>query len=781
MRTAPAAERLEGRTLLTNYVVGTDADVVAVDGLVSLREAIQAANTNAAVNEAAAGSGGAAVDAISFNAALAGRTITLAGTELAITGHTNITGLGANRLTISGNNASRVFNVGAGIQLLITDLTVTGGNATGGGSGGGFSVAGTLLLFDCAVTGNAATNNGGGIASVSGSLVDIVDSTISGNTASVNGGGIQNSGTLRVSNSTISGNSANGSAGGVIAAGATTLRNVTLFGNRADADGNASGTGGGIFVGGSITATLHNTLVAGNLRGSGAGTVDDVLGILSPTSSHNLIANGAAAGGLTNGTNGNIIGASLVGLLDPVLRDNGGTTKTHALLPNSEAIDAGDNAQALSPSGSPMSFDQRGIAFRRILQARVDIGAFEAAPAADIVGYIGGQWWAGSSTGTNFTTALWASVPNAAYDALGEADFTGDGKVDAFALLDGAWTVGTSTGTTFTFAAWGNWANANWQDVKAGDLNGDGKADILARLGGQWWGALSNATGTAFLAPTLFTTWADLPWREFFLADVTNDGRADLVGYQRGQWWVGASNGTAFVAPKLVVTWADLPWQKLLLSDPNGDNKADLVGFLSGEWWVSRSTGSATTASAAAPVLAVKWANVPFVDLNAGDFNGDGKDDVTGRNLGNWFVSLSTSAISAAAFAAPTLFAQWSNLAWKDVRVADFDGDGRDDITGRFNGQWWVAESTGGNTTAVTTLWTTWAELAWKAIGAVDATGTPGDGTSSGGGGAFAAGGSSSGPGALLASAARLDDDPLAVFWAKADEDEEFAGLLATA
>jgi hypothetical protein len=39
----------------------------------------------------------------------------------------------------------------------------------------------------------------------------------------------------------------------------------------------------------------------------------------------------------------------------------------------------------------------------------------------------------------------------------------------------------------------------------------------------------------------------------------------------------------------------------------------------------------------------------------------------------------------------------------------------------------------------------------------------------------------SSGSAALLVSATRLDDEPLALFWSETNEDEEFAGLLASA
>jgi hypothetical protein len=63
-------------------------------------------------------------------------------------------------------------------------------------------------------------------------------------------------------------------------------------------------------------------------------------------------------------------------LLGP-LQENGGGTLTHTLLPESPAIDAGDNANA-------PPYDQRGTGFPRIVGGTIDIGAFEVQPAAPI-------------------------------------------------------------------------------------------------------------------------------------------------------------------------------------------------------------------------------------------------------------------------------------------------------------------------------------------------------------------------------------------------------------
>jgi hypothetical protein len=58
-------------------------------------------------------------------------------------------------------------------------------------------------------------------------------------------------------------------------------------------------------------------------------------------------------------------------LLGP-LQDNGGPTQTHALLPSSPAVDAGDPSFA-----PPPWYDQRGPNFYRLRNDRIDIGSFE--------------------------------------------------------------------------------------------------------------------------------------------------------------------------------------------------------------------------------------------------------------------------------------------------------------------------------------------------------------------------------------------------------------------
>ncbi len=73
------------------------------------------------------------------------------------------------------------------------------------------------------------------------------------------------------------------------------------------------------------------------------------------------------------------------------------------------------------------------------------------------------------------------------------------------------------------------------------------------------------------------------------------------------------------------------------------------------------------------------------------DVNGDGLDDIVGRNGAKWWVARSNGQ----AFVAEN-WGTWSTkVQWYDVRIADVDGDGCDDILGRAqNGEWWVVRLT---------------------------------------------------------------------------------------
>jgi hypothetical protein len=292
------------------------------------------------------------------------QTITLSMGQLELTdttGTEQIIGPSAG-VTVSGNNASRVFQVDALVTASISGLTISGGNA-GFNIGGGLSNFGSTTLTNCTVSGNYAFYFGGGVSNRGGS-VTLTNCTVSGNSVFLGGSALYGSGSgssLALTNCTISGNHAGYGAVYTRNNGAASLTNCTVSGN----SGNEFQLCGGVYSGfGYSTITLQNTIVAGN-------TTNDV-GIFGGGT---LVSNGNNLIGNTSGLSFLFIGSDLTGtsahplnaVLAP-LSNYGGTTQTVALLPGSPAIDAG-----ASGAGIPAT-DQRGVG--RV--GAVDIGAFES-------------------------------------------------------------------------------------------------------------------------------------------------------------------------------------------------------------------------------------------------------------------------------------------------------------------------------------------------------------------------------------------------------------------
>jgi len=395
---------LGSSSFATTIPVTTFTDAVAVDGFCSLREAIDAANTDAPVDTCAAGSG---ADTITLPAGT--YTIAIPGTsenanlngDLDILGSLEIAGGGTSSTVIDGGAIERVLDVDplfAGYVVSISDLTVQNGNELFGG-GGGISSGGQLTLTRVTVTGNAVDatlGDGGGILNDFGSMT-IVDSTISGNSApgslgggiqsnapltisgstisgnvGGDGGGIETEDTLTITNSTITGNRALGYGGGIeVSLGLTSLANVTIASNVADDDNDDDGDGGGIDI--LDTVDMKNSILSGN---SDTGIGPDCNGTLNSLD-YNLIKNTTGCsftGTITN----NITGFDAN--LNP-LSNTGGFTQTQVPRLCSPAVDAADPAGCTDSLLVPLATDQRGVT--RPQGAICDIGAAERS-ASDV-------------------------------------------------------------------------------------------------------------------------------------------------------------------------------------------------------------------------------------------------------------------------------------------------------------------------------------------------------------------------------------------------------------
>ena len=308
----------------------------------------------------------------------------------------NFNRLTVDRSTFTGNFASYqgggIYNRGAS-TLMVDRSTFTGNSAY---LYGGAILSDGTLIVDRSVFSNNSAAFGGGINNNqygnAYATMTVRNSTLVGNSASNSGGGFYNRGTLTLESSTLSGNSTQGFGGGIENfSGTLTVQNSTLSGNSAAYGGGIHnweagtlivnnstlssnsdwGYGGGIYTRG--TSTLQNNIVAANL--DSYGTAYDIDGVITSSSSHNLIGVDTNLTGISHGSNGNQVGTAAVPI-NPMLgalQDNGGPTATMALLPGSPAFNAGDSS--LIPVS--VTTDQRGSGYARIENGTVDIGAYE--------------------------------------------------------------------------------------------------------------------------------------------------------------------------------------------------------------------------------------------------------------------------------------------------------------------------------------------------------------------------------------------------------------------
>jgi hypothetical protein len=322
-----------------------------------------------------------------------------------------------NASSVTGNTAYQAGGIGAVGNIVSLNGDISGNTATK--RWGAMYAAGHMALSFSSVNGNTAnycagivilgsyatltsttvesntalTGRGGGICAYTDSdgsprTLTLYATTVSGNHAYTVGGGIAVSGynktsrlstQVTLSNSTISGNSAGARGGGIdIVPGDVRIRNSTVAFNLAP-------LGGGIYLKplkhygqyAECALALYSSIIAKN---SGTTIAPDFFD-----------QNAAYCGGPPFSSKDNLVGhanvtdAGWLTGVDPLLAPlagHGGRVKTHALLPGSPAIDAGDNNFALAD-------DARGAGFPRVAGAKADLGAYERQSLDDEIFYSG--------------------------------------------------------------------------------------------------------------------------------------------------------------------------------------------------------------------------------------------------------------------------------------------------------------------------------------------------------------------------------------------------------
>ena len=634
------------------YTVTTTND----GGAGSLRDAVAAAN------------GQTADDIINFNIPATDANcvdgvcrITLTSSEIVInatsaTGKITITNQsGAKKLLISGNNSSRIFYINMGeSEAVIDGITIISGGGFGAtdpnvnGFGGGVYVKGlstapALLTISNSSFENNAASFGGGIYVTDSRLV-IVKSAFISNGAQLNGGGIYNYGSaLNIVNSTIHSNVAGQTGGGIYNyIGTTTITNTTIARNRANSNtlpGNVSPSGG-IANFGDLAATktyIRNTIVADNIA-------LDAPRDIYHGSADTFVSNGNNLIGISNNTGTAVVYQptdirNQSSRLAP-LGDNGGTTATMALLPDSPAVNAGTNC-VLPPNGcgdgtAAINTDQRGLP--RKSGATVDIGAYELQNGNAQFDFDGDgkadlsifranadPSFADFQIRKSSDNGLFGSSWGLPGDKLAPADYDGDGKTDVavWRESEGKFYILNSSSGSLRIENFGLAGDV----LMVGDYDGDGKADLATyRNGAQstffYRGSSNNPLGNITYLP--WGTSGDKPLR----GDFDGDGKMDAAVFRpsNGVWYIlQSSNGQ----PRY--DNFGLSTDKFVPADYDGDGKTDLAVYRSGVWYFKQSLNNQVSyayfgVSSDTPVPA--------------DYNGDGKADIAvfRPSEGNWYV-----------------------------------------------------------------------------------------------------------------------------------------------
>jgi hypothetical protein len=327
-----------------------------------------------------------------------------------------------------------------------------------------------------------------------------------------------------------------------------------------------------------------------------------------------------------------------------------------------------------------------------------------------------GQWWVGICNPMNqFQFSLW------------------DGAIPTMASI------------------YGGTHQLTWGDHQVADFTGDGRADVLARVRetGKWYLWTTNSTGTGFTTEatgittksSLFGTWNitlavdavtehHFQWRDALVGDFNDDGIADLAGRRItnevgagaiDEWYVGLGSATTTdrgetgIVPNTwwnVTSWQhdttvvfnDTTWANAVVGDFNGDGQDDIAGRAAypteadgdreGEWWVSY-----TPDLVGDKVPALAWADWQHAslgnphhwrDVQAGDFTGDGKDDILGRSQAGTLLLVDGNTGTT------STVGTWASPSSYPVFVAgDFTGDGLIDLAARNGMQWHLSIFTG--------------------------------------------------------------------------------------
>ncbi|MBF6331433.1 FG-GAP repeat domain-containing protein [Nocardia transvalensis] len=301
--------------------------------------------------------------------------------------------------------------------------------------------------------------------------------------------------------------------------------------------------------------------------------------------------------------------------------------------------------------------------------AALGFGVLTAAPAV-AAGRIDFAPKVDSPSGGNFPS--WGPGPSPV-GTVG-ADFTGDGITDLVAADFGGdgpiMMAGNGDGTFRSGTRVGAVGNG-FGAVATGDLDGDGTADVVAQAWTKIAVFLGNGDGTFRVGqkyPTL-----EGAQQQVAIIDVNADGRADVLSMipTGVQTWFGGGDGTLRAGPSALIAGTSAAFTTGRF---DGDDRVDLAinndVVQQVEVFLGTGDGGFTRKGASTSGLITE-------DVRAADFDGDGIDDVITADS----FSFSTTVLISDGRGdfRDTHRVPLSGAGPTSIAVADFDGDGVND------------------------------------------------------------------------------------------------------